>query len=121
MTKKEAAEYECSKVRLKRSYGLRGLSRVTRDKGSMVLLWMLSMVLRLGGAEPEYEQIGDGDRISLDWEDQGLNLCCCDCGLVHYVTFEVTENILVMKFLRNEEETERSRERKRVLMEEVHV
>ena len=62
----------------------------------------------------EYEQIGDGDKISVDWENQGLNLGCCDCGLVHYITFEVIENVVIMTFLRNEEETDKGRELKNI-------
>ena len=82
------------------------------------MLWLLSMVHRIGGEEPEYEQIGDGDRITIDWVNQGLNLGCCDCGLVHYITFEVVDSIVVMKFWRNEEETEKCRERKNITFEE---
>jgi hypothetical protein len=112
--KLEVKEFECSKQPLRRSYGLRGIKRVLREKGSSALLKMLAMVLKIGGSEPEYEQIGDGDKISVDWKDQGLNLACCDCALVHYITFEVIDNIIVMTFLRNEEETEKCREAKNI-------
>jgi hypothetical protein len=48
-----------------------------------------------------------------------LNLCCCDCGLVHFIDFEVVDTTVVMTFWRNEEETEKSRKRKRVAIKEV--
>ena len=81
------------------------------------MLKLLSMVHRIGGDKPEYEQVGDGDKISIDWADQGLNLGCCDCGLVHYITMEVIDNIVVMRFWRNEEETEKCREAKNIDIE----
>ena len=117
MDNKKVKEFECSKGRSKRLYGLRGFSKVIREGGSSILLKLLGMVLRIGGSQPEYEQIGDGDRISVDWPDQGLNLACCDCGLVHYIQFEVVENVILMTFMRNEEETEKVRERKNVRVE----
>jgi len=118
MKNKNVLAYECSKGRSKKLYGLQGLSRVIREKGSTGLLWMLSMVHRIGGAPTTcYEQVEDGDKISIQWEDQGLNLCCCDCALVHYITFEVIDKIVVMTIFRNEEETEKARGAKGVTVE----
>jgi hypothetical protein len=122
MMKKEVAEYECSKERSKRSYGLAGLKLAVREKGSTLLLKMLSTVLRIGGETPEYESVDDGDRMTIHWEEQGLNLCCCDCGLVHFIDFEVIDgDVIVMTFWRNEEETTASRERKGVILEEIYA
>lgn len=98
----------------KRSFGLRGLRLIVRDKGSWLLLKVLSMVLRIGGQKPEYEQVEDGDKIAIDWKDQGLNLGCCDCGLVHFIDIEVIDHVVTLQFWRNEEETEKSRKIKGV-------
>jgi hypothetical protein len=112
-------EYGSLKEVSKRSYGLRGLKRVIREKGSAILLKMLSMALRIGAQTPEYESVDDGDRMTIEWAEQGLNLCCCDCGLVHFIDFEVVDSAIIMTFWRNEEETEKARKRKRVTIKEV--
>ena len=61
----------------------------------------------------------DGDRVGIQWKESGLNLCCCDCGLVHYIDIEVEHDIVWLTFMRNEEETERARTRKGVAFKEV--
>lgn len=108
-TKQEVLGFENSKARLKRYSGLRGLSKRARELGSSILLKMLCMVLRSGGT-PEYDQVEDEGKISILWKEQGLNLGCCDCGLVHYINFEVIDDVIVMIIRRNEEETSAHRE-----------
>lgn len=111
MDKKEALGFESSKARLKRYSGFRGLSKQIREFGSTILLKLLCVVLRSGGT-PEYDQIEDEGKISILWQQQGLNLGCCDCGLVHFIDFEVIEDVIVMTCRRNEEETEAHRAEK---------
>lgn len=110
-----------SKVRSRKLYGLRGLKRVVRGGASTVLLKMLSTVLKIGGEEPRYENVVDGDKVAIAWKETGLNLCCCDCALVHYVTFEVVDEVIVMQLWRNEEETELCRSMKGIKVEVVNA
>jgi hypothetical protein len=107
-------EYGSLREFSKKSYGLQGWKRVIREKGSAILLKALSVALRLGGERPEFETVNDGDSITVDWKEQGLLLGCCDCGLVHFIDFNVIDKILVMTLWRNEEETEKNRKRKGV-------
>ena len=112
--KHEANGYDSLKERSKKFYGLQGWKRLIREKGSSILLKVLSMVLRIGGSQPEYETVHDGDKIAIEWKEQGLNLACCDCGLVHFIDIEVIDAIVTLQLWRNEEETEKNRERKGV-------
>jgi hypothetical protein len=117
--KRQQKEYVSLKECSQRSYGLHGLKKRLREGASTLLRKMLSTVLSIGGDKPGYEQVEDGDKMSIEWAEQGLNLCCCDCALVHYIDFEVVDNVIVMTFWRNEEETEEARKRKRVTVEEI--
>lgn len=112
----EQQELGNSKARSRRSYGLRGLKRRLRDVTSIALLRALSTVLG-SGETARYESVGDGDRIAVNVDEQGLNLACCDCALVHYINFEVVDRTLIMTFWRNEEETEICRADKNVEVE----
>jgi len=95
--------------RSRKLYGLRGLKRAVRGGASTILLKMLSTVLKIGGENTRYENVVDGDKVAIAWKETGLNLCCCDCSLVHYITFEVIDDIIVMQLWRNDEETEITR------------
>jgi hypothetical protein len=77
------------------------------------------MALKISSESTDYDQVDDGDSIAITWKDQVLNLCCCDCGLVHSIDIEVVDDAVTMMFLRNEEETEKARKRKRVTIKEV--
>lgn len=101
--------YAVLKVLSKKSSGFPGWKKQIRQKGSTALLWMLGMVQSIGSNGKGYENVDDGDKVAIAWKDQGLNLCCCDCGLVHYISFEVIDHTIILTFWRNEEETAKAR------------
>ena len=43
-------------------------------------------------------------------------MCCCDCGLVHRLTFRVVDNRVIFKAFRHEGATRDQRKRKRILV-----
>ncbi len=54
----------------------------------------------------KYQQLYDGDKIVLNPQKTPLCLACCDCGLVHDITFVVAHRQkLAMKLARNNRKT----------------
>ena len=53
----------------------------------------------------------DGQIYLVKPKDVIVRLVCCDCGLVHDVTFSILDtDVLAFKLERNEEETEKIRD-----------
>ena len=57
-----------------------------------------------------YEQIHDGEWFDLDIE-AGLDLACCDCGLVHNIRWRARKNKIQMKMTRDKRATAARRRR----------
>jgi len=56
-----------------------------------------------------YKSCKDGEWFDFDWEDN--RHACCDCGLVHTVSFVLRDGHLFAKFTRNRKGTSAIRKR----------
>ena len=84
---------------------------------SSLLQWLLGMAYRVQSMIPtEYEQVGDGDVIDVNWRERdSISLSCCDCGLVHYVRVFAAGNMVRLRLWRDEESTEAQREERGII------
>ena len=52
----------------------------------------------------KYEQVYDGDKVEVA-QAGGINICCCDCGLVHHIDVKVKRGNVTIMFSRNNRKT----------------
>lgn len=62
----------------------------------------------LEGYDPE-----EPSRIQIKWTDTDLYLACCDCDLVHKISFKVKGETLLIRIARSESETKKLRGKKK--------
>jgi hypothetical protein len=52
-----------------------------------------------------YPDIAPGQGVEIDWKNQDYLMACCDCHLVHRLSFEIKGDKLIMRVWRENKRT----------------